>query len=138
MKLTLMFVLIIATFSNFAATESISRTSAVEKTLKNSLLEARALECPSGTYECSDSEGACCPYGTICLPNFRCSGGKPSGSGGSKPSGSGSKPTTISIPSISIPTISKPTALSSGGITLETSPTISQIFSILLAYLYLA
>ncbi|GBB98588.1 hypothetical protein RclHR1_03270011 [Rhizophagus clarus] len=83
-----------------------SRITTVEKTkpLKNSPLVARELVCPSGTYECSDSEGGCCSYGTICLPDFKCSSGKPT---------------------------------TSSGMSLEASPIISQIFSIVLAYLYL-
>lgn len=106
-----MFILIIVAFSNFSAAKSLdwkrdeSRTSAIEKTLKNSPLMSRALVCPSGTYECKDSEGGCCSYGTTCLPNFKCSSGKP--------------------------------IATSNGMILETSSTISQIFSIVLAYLYL-
>ncbi|CAB4376192.1 unnamed protein product [Rhizophagus irregularis] len=109
MKFILMFILIIVAFSNFAAIESLdwkrdeSRTPSTKKTLKNSPLVSRALVCPSGTYECNDSEGGCCSTGTTCLPNFKCSG-------------SGNH---------------------SGGIILKTSPTISQILSIVLAYLYL-
>ncbi|EXX58205.1 uncharacterized protein OCT59_016255 [Rhizophagus irregularis] len=104
MKFILMFILVIVAFSNFAATEFLDeRIPTIEKSLKTSPLETRALVCPSGTYECNDSEGGCCSTGTTCLPNFKCSG-------------SGNH---------------------SGGIILKTSPTISQILSIVLAYLYL-
>ncbi|PKY49171.1 hypothetical protein RhiirA4_545111 [Rhizophagus irregularis] len=111
MKFILMFILIIVAFNNFAAIESLdwkrdeSRTPATKKTLKNSPLVSRALVCPSGTYECNDSEGGCCSYGTTCLPNFKCSSGKP--------------------------------IATSNGIILEKSSTISQMLSVVLAYLYL-
>ncbi|RGB37226.1 hypothetical protein C1646_757181 [Rhizophagus diaphanus] len=109
MKFILMFILIIIAFNNIAAIESLdwkrdeSRTLPLKKTLKNSPLVSRALVCPSGTYECKDSEGGCCSYGTTCLPNFKCSSGKP--------------------------------IATSNGIILEKSSNISQILSIVVAYL---
>jgi hypothetical protein len=79
MKLTLMFILVIVALSNFAATESLDdRIPVVEKTHKSSSLEARAMVCPSDTFACNDSEGGCCPTGSTCLPNFKCSKGKSS------------------------------------------------------------
>ncbi|CAG8612623.1 1425_t:CDS:2, partial [Paraglomus occultum] len=47
--------------------------------------------CPTGTFHCEDSEGGCCPNGTTCLPNFKCSapGTGAGGSTGNTPNGVG-------------------------------------------------
>ncbi|CAG8712286.1 14265_t:CDS:1, partial [Dentiscutata heterogama] len=53
--------------------EQISRTFPINRKYANSSpLMKKDATCPSGSYECTDSEGGCCPNGQCCLPNFTC------------------------------------------------------------------
>ena len=48
--------------------------------------------CPSGTYECNDTEGGCCEFGSSCLSGYKCSNSYDGGSGGSGGSKECSRP----------------------------------------------
>ena len=114
MKFTLVFILVIVIFGNFAsaATDDTDITDVAEFMFKRAdryealaignqtdPLVKRASSCPSGyypvsggtccpngSYKCTDGEGGCCDNGTTCLPNFKCSSKGSYGSYGSSSS----------------------------------------------------